>query len=81
MQVHVTTMGPLRRIAAIDEEPVEIEESATVETAIEALLSRYPGLAPHRDSMLAAIDEEWAALDSALSPNAHLILMPPVSGG
>jgi molybdopterin converting factor small subunit len=81
MRVLVTTMGPLRRIVAIDDEVVEVANGATVAEAVEALVARHAGLAPHRNSILAAIDEEWSAMDATLTPNARLILMPPVSGG
>lgn len=81
MDITVSTMGPLRRLVPIDDEVLHLAEDATIGHAIEALISRYPVLEPHRSSLLAAMNEEWVDRDSLLVPNANLILMPPVSGG
>jgi molybdopterin converting factor small subunit len=81
MKVTIQFMGPLRRLVQEAESVVELPEGSTIDEAIGLLTLRYPMLAPHVGSLLAAINEEWAERDSVLSPGVTLVLMPPVSGG
>jgi len=81
MIIRVSTMGPLRRIAPIDEEELNVQEGSTVAEAIEAVIAKYPDLQPHRGTILAALDEEWVDAGTVLAAGGDLVLMPPVSGG
>jgi molybdopterin converting factor subunit 1 len=41
----------------------------------------YPKLAPVQESMMAAINREYAADEQELPPDAEIAFFPPVSGG
>ena len=84
----------LRDVAGGESVTVDVEGSATVGTALNALLAAHPGLreevldeggdlAPHIHVLVDG-DDPFAGgdgLETAVDPETELALFPPVSGG
>jgi molybdopterin converting factor subunit 1 len=60
---------------------LQLDEPATVATARDALLDRYPQLSPFLPNLLYAVDEEYVRVGAPITAGATLALIPPVSGG
>lgn len=60
---------------------LEIPFGSTVHGLTELLVSTYPGLEKVRDSMMAAINREYAADGQVIPEGAEIAFFPPVSGG
>jgi MoaE-MoaD fusion protein len=76
MVVRVRLFAALRERAGSDEIELELPEGALVSDALE----RMGGLTGDVKAVL-AVNREYAAGDTALSPGDELALIPPVSGG
>ncbi|MGF1473318.1 MAG: molybdopterin converting factor subunit 1 [Rubrobacteraceae bacterium] len=55
--------------------------SDTLDGLWPALAERYPGLAPMKDNLAFAVNEEYARGDTRVEPGDEVALLPPVSGG
>ena len=82
MTVRVRLFAVLRQRAGRDAVDVELDEGATVADAL-AALAREPGLSDvlARVPVQMAVNRDYAELDTALSEDDELALVPPVSGG
>jgi molybdopterin converting factor subunit 1 len=82
MQVQVKLFATLRQAAGWSEQMVELPSAATVATLFTQLESAHPSLNLRgRRSIYAAINEEFAQLDSPLHAGDRVAIFPPVSGG
>lgn len=81
MNIRVMYFQVLRHKIGIREEFLVAEGSLTVAGAIDLLAARHEVLGALRDSLLAAINEEWVSPEAPLHEGDTLALMPPVSGG
>ena len=81
MKVQVRLFARYREAAGRDRVEVELPEGGTVETAWEAVSSRFPALSAYRPFTLFAVDQDYVEGDRALRPGEELCLFPPVSGG
>jgi MoaE-MoaD fusion protein len=81
MKVQVRLFARYREAAGRDRVEVELPEGGTVETAWEAVSSRFPALSAYRPFTLFAVDQDYVEADRALRPGEELCLFPPVSGG
>jgi len=81
MKVQVRLFARYREAAGRDRVEVELPEGGTVETAWEAVSSRFPALSAYRPFTLFAVDQDYVESDRALRPGEELCLFPPVSGG
>jgi len=81
MKVQVRLFARYREAAGRDRVEVELPEGGTVETAWEAVSSRFPALSSYRPFTLFAVDQDYVEADRALRPGEELCLFPPVSGG
>ena len=81
MKVQVRLFARYREAAGRDRVEVELPEGGTVETAWEAVSSRFPALTAYRPFTLFAVDQDYVEGDRALRPGEELCLFPPVSGG
>lgn len=48
---------------------------------LDGILTKHPRLAAHRETMLLAVNHEFADPSAALHDGDEVALMPPVSGG
>lgn len=81
MRVEVLYFHTLRDAAGVSAECIEVGEGATAGGVVEALVATHPRLAPHRGSIMLAVNEEWCDRTRVLAQGDTLALMPPVSGG
>ena len=81
MTVRVRLFARYREAVGRDRVEVELPEGGTVETAWEAVSSRFPTLGPYRPFTLFALRDDYVPADHRLGDGDELCLFPPVSGG
>ncbi len=79
--VKVLFFGAARDAAGNDEISFELPDSSTVATSREAILGKYPALASFGNSLLFAVNQEYAEADRQIHDGDELAIFPPVSGG
>jgi molybdopterin synthase catalytic subunit len=79
--IRVLFFGAARDV--VDQNPVllSLEEPATVSCAFQQLVEKFAGLERFGRSLLLAVNQEYATLDTDLKENDELAIFPPVSGG
>ncbi|MDD5467109.1 MAG: molybdenum cofactor biosynthesis protein MoaE [Anaerolineales bacterium] len=81
LTVTVLFFANLKALAGVDQASLELEEGLDVKGLKAELGRRFPRMAPHLNSVLVAIDREYAFDEDRLSNGAEVALFPPVSGG
>ncbi|MDQ2965679.1 MAG: MoaD family protein [Chloroflexota bacterium] len=81
VRVRVRLFAVQRELAGEREVPLELDAGATVESAWEALVARYPILAPGRQSVRFARNGEYVDASEPLAEGDEVACIPPVSGG
>jgi molybdopterin synthase catalytic subunit len=81
MHVRIRLFALQRELAGTRELSLELADGATVEAGWQALVARYPVLAPGRPSMQFARNGTYAPADEPLADGDELACIPPVSGG
>jgi molybdopterin synthase catalytic subunit len=71
----------VRERAKRNEEALQLSAGATLATLLKHLLTTYPQLAPLKDHLRIAVNQEFAPLDCVLRDGDEVALIPPVSGG
>jgi len=80
-KIKVLLFATLRDYVGAKTLDMEIPAGTTV-TELKALMVKvYPKLAPVQDSMMAAINREYAPDEQVLTIDAEIAFFPPVSGG
>jgi molybdopterin synthase catalytic subunit len=80
MRVQVRLFATLRE-QATDRCELTLAGSATMADAWSALVTRYPGLEPHRPYVRGARNGAYATWTDAVADGDELAFLPPVSGG
>jgi molybdopterin synthase catalytic subunit len=81
MRVRVRLFATQRELAGTREVGLELDGDATVADAWEALVARFPALAPGRDFVRFARNGAYADEATGLSEGDEVAMIPPVSGG
>jgi molybdopterin converting factor subunit 1 len=71
----------LRQRAGISSVELDVPQTIDVAALKKRLAQDYPGLTPSLDSVLTAINHEYAFDETAIPNGAEVALFPPVSGG
>jgi len=79
--VEVLFFGGARDAVGGNTFDLELATPATVATAFEQLLKRFPDLGRFGNSLLFAVNQEYARKETALKDKDELAIFPPVSGG
>jgi molybdopterin converting factor subunit 1 len=79
--VQVKLFAAARQLAQADVLRVELAEEATVGELRRVILAKCPGLSPLMGSSMIAVNHDYVGNGAAISPNAEIALIPPVSGG
>ena len=79
--VRVLFFGGARDAAGHDEIDVSLNSPANTESARSQILSQYPELQRFGNSLLLAVNQEYAQPETAIHDGDELALFPPVSGG
>jgi MoaE-MoaD fusion protein len=81
MKVAVRFFARYREAAGRDHVELELPEGGTVESAWEAVASRFPVLEPYRPFTLFALGTDYVQPNHPLRSGDEVCLFPPVSGG
>jgi molybdopterin synthase catalytic subunit len=81
MRINVLLFARPREIAGSGHLELELPPGATAAEAFSALAAAHPGLAPLRDRLRCAVDEEYQDWSTPLHDGAELALIPPTAGG
>jgi molybdopterin synthase catalytic subunit len=81
MRVRVLFFGRLKEIVGRAEDEAELSEGARVEDLFARYGNRYPELVRYRSSVVASVNQEFAAWGAPLSSDDEVAFLPPVSGG
>jgi molybdopterin synthase catalytic subunit len=81
MRVRVLFFGRLKEIVGRAEDQAEMVEGARVEDLFARYGGEFPKLAEFRPSVVASVNQEFAAWHLQLHPGDEVAFLPPVSGG
>jgi molybdopterin converting factor subunit 1 len=70
-----------RDITGRTEEQLELEPGATIGSAWELLVARYPRMAGYTGRLLYAVNQDYATPATELHDGDEVAFIPPVSGG
>ena len=81
MKIRILFFATLRDYVDAKMIDLEVPADITVAELKRLLVSRYPKMIPAQNSMMAAINREFAADEQVIPLEAEIALFPPVSGG
>jgi molybdopterin converting factor subunit 1 len=81
MRVKILFFATLRDYVGSKSIELEVPADTTVASLKESLVNKYPRMLPAKNSIMAAINCEYAADDQVIPFEAEIALFPPVSGG
>ena len=81
MRVTIRLFARLRDVVGAGEVACDVAPGARVLDVWHWLTERYPTVAAHRSSVSAAVNAEFARMDTAVSEGDEVAFLPPVSGG
>jgi molybdopterin synthase sulfur carrier subunit len=82
MKVRVTFYGRLKELAGMRQQELELSSNpATLQTVVDCLLERHPGLREQLETVAYAVGAELVELDTPVEDGVEIGLLPPVSGG
>ncbi len=79
--VRTRLFARLREQAGTDAESVEVQAGSTVADVYDALRKLHPALETNRESVRAAVNQEFAGWDAVVANGDEVAFIPPVSGG
>ncbi|HSE34377.1 MAG TPA: molybdopterin converting factor subunit 1 [Pyrinomonadaceae bacterium] len=79
--VEVLFFGGARDAVGENTLKLQLDAPATVATAFIQLLAKFSELGRFGNSLLIAVNQEYASKETALNDNDELAIFPPVSGG
>jgi molybdopterin converting factor subunit 1 len=80
-KVKILFFATLRDYVGEKSVEIEIPIGITIGGLTNMLMATYPRLEKVKDSMMAAINREFAADDQIIPQEAEIAFFPPVSGG
>jgi len=81
MRIHVRLFAVQRELVGTRDLDLELADEASIEDAWQALVERYPVLAPGRPSIRFARNASYASPATMLADGDEVAMIPPVSGG
>lgn len=81
MQVTVKFFASYRELLGSREVKLQLRNGATLRDALDAVYAKYPRLRAFEETMLLAVNHEFADSHANLRDGDEVALMPPVSGG
>ncbi|HLF13996.1 MAG TPA: molybdopterin converting factor subunit 1 [Bacteroidota bacterium] len=79
--IRVRVFGRVKEIVGSDEIDLPAGAGETTGTVLKSLIDRYPPLAPWRDYLRVAVNQEYVPDERTVSPGDEVAIIPPVSGG
>ncbi len=80
MKLNIKLFGIARQIIGSHDLALEVEPNTTVQALKEKLHQDYPDFA-RLNSLMVAVNADYAEDDQTLQTNDEIALIPPVSGG
>jgi molybdopterin converting factor subunit 1 len=80
-KINILLFATLRDYVGAKTVEIDITTGMTVADLKAELVKKYPKLAQIKESMMAAINREYAADEQILPVNGEIAFFPPVSGG
>ncbi|MCH8820006.1 MAG: molybdopterin converting factor subunit 1 [Acidobacteria bacterium] len=71
----------LKDLTGESEMEVELEGETSVREVLRRLETRFPRIKQYEPVLMVAVNQEYADLDSLVSPGDEVSFFPPVSGG
>lgn len=81
MRVKVLYFGTLKDLFALDQQPLELPEGATVEVLLSLLRAQTSKQSDVWRTLAVAVNRDYVGLTTVLCENDEIALLPPVSGG
>jgi molybdopterin converting factor subunit 1 len=79
--IKVLFFGAAADRAGTREAELEVEDGLTLAEIWPLLVERHPDLAPMRDTLAFAVNDEYARANAVVSAGDEVAVLPPVSGG
>jgi molybdopterin converting factor subunit 1 len=81
VRIKILFFATLRDYVGAKAVELDVPAYTTVGGLKELLVGRYPKMLPAQNSIMAAINREYAADEQIIPLDAEIALFPPVSGG
>jgi molybdopterin converting factor subunit 1 len=81
MLVRVRFFAAHREKAGVGQIDVELPDGATVAALADAVVARFPALAPAMESARFAVNREYLPATTILQSGDEVAFIPPVAGG
>jgi len=81
MRIKILFFATLRDYVGAKKIELDIPANTTVAGLKELLMNKYPKLMPARNSIMTAINHEYAAESQIIPLDGEIAFFPPVSGG
>lgn len=81
LRIKILLFAGLRDVAGAGSLECLVPEASSVERVWSGLTAEFPGLAPHRASLQAAVNAEFAPFSALVDEGDEVAFLPPVSGG
>lgn len=81
VRIEMLLFASAREAAGAGQAIVTLPAPATAGAALEAIIARYPSLAPHRGSLRLAVNSEYVDTLHPLRSGDEMALIPPTCGG
>jgi len=81
MKIQVLFFAAARDAAGRETDTIDVPSQSSVRQVLDALWQRHPGLAPLRETLRVAVNEDFVAADHVVGEGDRLALLPPMSGG
>ena len=79
--VRVLYFQAVAAATGINEESLDLADSASLDDVADAVVARHPAVAALRGALLVARNQEMAAWEATVQNGDEVALMPPFSGG
>jgi molybdopterin converting factor subunit 1 len=81
VRIRVLLFARLRELAGADSLDLDLAQGATVGDVWRQVQASHPALGAYRSAPLAAVNLDYAPLDTPLVGDVEVAFFPPVSGG
>ncbi|HUG30261.1 MAG TPA: molybdopterin converting factor subunit 1 [Candidatus Limnocylindria bacterium] len=81
VRVRIRLFAMQRELAGTRQVELELPGGSTIDDAWQALVARFPALAPGRPTVRFARNADYAPAETRLADGDEVAMIPPVSGG